>query len=188
MVQDKILYSYAYLAGILSFFSPCIFPIIPVYFGILSTGKRSSILKTLFFIMGLSVAFVLLGFGFGIIGNFLTSDIFRIFSGIMIIIFGMVQTGILKIKLLEKTKLLQIETEGSGIISSFLLGFGFSLGWTPCIGPILASILLISSNGDNSLYGAVLMFVYVLGLATPFLIFSFSSQYFFKKLSFLKNI
>lgn len=162
MVQDKILYSYAYLAGILSFFSPCIFPIIPVYFGILSTGKRSSILKTLFFIMGLSVAFVLLGFGFGIIGNFLTSDIFRIFSGIMIIIFGMVQTGILKIKLLEKTKLLQMETAGSGIISSFLLGFGFSLGWTPCIGPILASILLISSNGDNSLYGAVLMFVYVI--------------------------
>lgn len=187
MIGDEILYSYAYIAGLLSFFSPCIFPILPVYFGILSTGGKASVVKTVSFILGLSTAFVLLGFGAGLIGGILTSSYFRIISGMIIILFGLVQTEILKIPFLERTKVLEIESNRGGVIESYLLGFGFSLGWTPCIGPILASILLISGTGENILYASSLMLMYVVGLATPFLIISFSSKYFLKKLSFLKK-
>lgn len=187
MIENNILYSYAYVAGIFSFFSPCIFPILPVYFSILSSGEKSSILKTLFFIFGLSTAFVILGFGAGAIGNFLSGDIFRIVSGVIIIIFGLVQSEILKIPFLERTKVLEVQTDKGGIVGSFLLGFGFSLGWTPCVGPILASILVISGNGHNITYAASLMLMYVMGMSTPFIIISFSSKYFLKKLSFIKS-
>ncbi len=187
MLDTEILYSYAYIAGLFSFFSPCIFPILPVYFSILSTGEKSSVFKTIFFILGLSTAFVLLGFGAGLIGGILSSDYFRIISGVIIIIFGLVQSEILKIPFLERTKVLEIQGDRGGIVGSYLLGFGFSLGWTPCIGPILASILFISGSGEDVVYAGLLMLVYVLGLATPFLIISFSSKYFLSKLSFIKK-
>ncbi len=128
MIGQEILYSYAYIAGILSFFSPCIFPILPVYFSLLSTGERASILKTIFFILGLSTAFVLLGFGAGLIGNILSSDYFRIFSGVIIIVFGLVQSELIKIPILSRRKVLEIDSDRGGIIGSYLLGFGFSLG------------------------------------------------------------
>ncbi|WP_418965046.1 cytochrome c biogenesis CcdA family protein [Cetobacterium sp.] len=183
MITNELFIGVVYFAGLLSFFSPCIFPLLPVYIGMLSRGGERSILKTLVFVLGLSMSFVLLGFGAGIIGEILMSDTFRIISGILVICFGIIQMDIIKIPLLERTKLMNLEVaEKDGFIGTFFLGFTFSLGWTPCVGPILTSILFISSGGGSPIYGAMMMFIYVLGLATPFVIFSYSYRYLEKKL------
>lgn len=183
MITNELFIGVVYFAGLLSFFSPCIFPLLPVYIGMLSRGGERSILKTLVFVLGLSMSFVLLGFGAGIIGEILMSDTFRIISGILVICFGVIQMDIIKIPLLERTKLINLEVaEKDGFIGTFLLGFTFSLGWTPCIGPILTSILFISSGGGSPIYGATMMSIYVLGLATPFVVFSYSYKYLEKKL------
>lgn len=183
MITNELFIGVVYFAGLLSFFSPCIFPLLPVYIGMLSRGGERSILKTLVFVLGLSMSFVLLGFGAGIIGEILMSDTFRIVSGILVICFGVIQMDIIKIPLLERTKLMNLEVaEKDGFIGTFFLGFTFSLGWTPCVGPILTSILFISSGGGSPIYGAMMMFIYVLGLATPFVIFSYSYRYLEKKL------
>lgn len=188
MFNTELFIGAVYVAGLLSFFSPCIFPLLPVYLGMLSTSGKKSVAKTLIFVVGLSTSFVLLGFGAGSIGSFLTSRTFRIISGVIVIIFGIIQMEIVKIPLLERTKLLDIkEKENDSIWGAFLLGFTFSLGWTPCVGPILASILFISSGGGNPYYGALMMLIYVLGLATPFVILSFSSKYLLQKISGIKK-
>ncbi len=164
MLNTELFIGAVYVAGLLSFFSPCIFPLLPVYIGMLSTSGKKSIIKTLVFVIGLSTSFVLLGFGAGSIGSFLISKTFRIISGIIVIIFGIIQMEIVKIPFLERTKLVDIKgKENDSIWGAFLLGFTFSLGWTPCVGPILASILFISSGGGNPYYGALMMFIYVLG-------------------------
>lgn len=188
MLNNELFFGTIYLAGLLSFFSPCIFPLLPVYIGILSDNGKKSITKTFVFVVGLSVSFVLLGFSAGSIGTFLTSKIFKIISSLFVILFGIVQMEIIKIPFLERTKLLEIKKkEENSIIGAFLLGFTFSLGWTPCVGPILASILLLSSDGGNPLYGALMMFIYVIGLATPFLLFSFFSKKLMEKISVIKK-
>lgn len=184
MLSTELFIGAVYFAGLFSFFSPCIFPLLPVYIGMLSTSGKKSIIKTLLFVTGLSTSFVLLGFGAGSLGSFLTSSIFRISSGIIVIIFGIIQMELIKIPILERTKVLDIKgKEDNSIWGAFLLGFTFSLGWTPCVGPILASILFISSGGGNPYYGAFMMLIYVLGLASPFVILTFSSKYILKKMS-----
>ncbi|MBQ3437115.1 MAG: cytochrome c biogenesis protein CcdA [Fusobacterium sp.] len=188
MLNTELFIGAVYIAGLLSFFSPCIFPLLPVYIGMLSASGKKSIVKTLVFVIGLSTSFVLLGFGAGSIGSFLTSQTFRLISGVIVIIFGIIQMEIIRIPFLERTKLVDIkEKEKDNIYGAFLLGFTFSLGWTPCVGPILASILFISSGGGSPYYGAFMMFIYVLGLATPFVILSFSSKYILMKVSRIKK-
>ena len=105
MFTQEIAYSTAYLAGVASFFSPCIFPIIPVYISILSNGEKKSISKTLAFVLGLSVTYIVLGFGAGVIGDLFLNNKVRIIGGIIVVILGLFQMEILKLKFLEKTKL-----------------------------------------------------------------------------------
>ncbi|AIK89416.1 cytochrome c biogenesis protein CcdA [Glaesserella parasuis] len=178
---DRVLISSVFLAGLASFLSPCIFPIVPIYFGILSKGGKK-VLNTLLFIMGLSLTFVSLGFSFGFLGDLLLNDTTRVIAGIIVIILGIHQLGIIKINFLEQTKLVEIKTNGkSASVEAFVLGLTFSLGWTPCIGPILASVLALSGDEGSALYGGAMMFVYVLGLALPFIIFSFFSDELLKR-------
>ena len=177
MLNTELFIGAVYVAGLLSFFSPCIFPLLPVYIGMLSTSGKKSIIKTVVFVIGLSTSFVLLGFGAGSIGSFLISKTFRIISGVIVIIFGIIQMEIVKIPFLERTKLVDIKGKEDDSI----------WGWTPCVGPILASILFISSGGGNPYYGALMMFIYVLGLATPFVILSLSSKYVLTKVSAIKK-
>ena len=187
MFTQELFYSTIYIAGILSFFSPCIFPVIPVYLSILSNGEKKSISKTIAFVIGLSTTFVILGFGAGIIGEIFFNEKVRIIAGIVIVILGLFQMDILKLKILEKTKMIEHNTEKTSIFSTFLLGLTFSLGWTPCVGPILASILVVASSSNDVTKSILYMLVYVLGMATPFIIFSLASKILFKKMSFIKK-
>lgn len=186
-----------FLAGILSFFSPCILPLLPVYTGVLlddkdgaqaSSGKFSisvtSLLRTLAFIAGISFVFILLGYGAGFLGDLLYASWFQYLTGAIIILLGLHQMEILHFKGLYKEKRLQLQGQGQngkGYSQAFLLGLTFSFAWTPCVGPVLGSVLaLAASGGSGAWQGAGLMLVYTLGLALPFLLLALTSSYVLK--------
>ncbi|HEV6783378.1 TPA: thiol-disulfide oxidoreductase-associated membrane protein CcdA2 [Streptococcus pneumoniae] len=186
-----------FLAGILSFFSPCILPLLPVYTGVLlddkdgaqaSSGKFSisvtSLLRTLAFVAGISFIFILLGYGAGFLGDLLYASWFQYLTGAIIILLGLHQMEILHFKGLYKEKRLQLQGQGQngkGYSQAFLLGLTFSFAWTPCVGPVLGSVLaLAASGGSGAWQGAGLMLVYTLGLALPFLLLALTSSYVLK--------
>lgn len=182
-----------FAAGVLSFFSPCILPLLPVYLAYLgsSEGEGSEgnwklgrmsvspllIGRTLLFILGLSTVFVLLGFGAGALGGIVGSSWFITACGVVVILFGIYQTGIVKFAFLEKEKRLDTDLQQrKGFAGAFLLGFTFSFGWTPCIGPVLAAVLSLSASGGSASSGSLYMLLYTLGLAVPFLIMAVFSS------------
>jgi len=128
MFTQEVAYSTAYLAGIASFFSPCIFPIIPVYISILSNGEKKSVSKTLAFVLGLSVTYIVLGFGAGFIGELFLNSKVRVIGGILVVILGLFQMEVLKLKFLEKTKVMNYEGEEQSLFSTFLLGLTYIVG------------------------------------------------------------
>ncbi|HEL0522442.1 TPA: thiol-disulfide oxidoreductase-associated membrane protein CcdA2 [Streptococcus equi subsp. zooepidemicus] len=191
-----------FIAGLLSFFSPCIFPVLPVYLGILldSDDSRSitifgkklywyGIVKTLAFISGLSTIFVILGYGAGLLGNILYAVWFRYLLGAFVILLGIHQMEIVTIKKLQfqKSVAFQNRKDRNAILNAFLLGITFSFGWTPCVGPVLSSVLaLAASGGSGAWQGGLLMIIYTLGLGLPFLLLSFASGIVLKHFNKLK--
>ena len=177
--------------------SPCILPLLPVYAGVLlddkdgaqaSSGKFSisivSLLRTLAFIAGISFIFILLGYGAGFLGDFLYDSWFQYVTGAVIILLGLHQMEVLHFQGLYKERRLQLkrqEQKGKGYSQAFLLGLTFSFAWTPCVGPVLGSVLaLAASGGSGAWQGAGLMLVYTLGLALPFLVLALASSYVLK--------
>lgn len=186
--MKEISYTLAFLAGIVSFFSPCVLPLLPSYvtfitgisFEDLTAGSdRKKILKiTIFnsivFISGFSVVFIALGASSSLIGQILYEylDWLRIIGGVIIIIFGIFIAGFLRSNLLMQEKRIHLSAKPAGYIGTFIVGMAFGAGWTPCIGPILGTILIYSGAHGSAIYGIKLLAVYSLGLALPFLLSS----------------
>ena len=184
--MKDISFPLAFLAGVLSFLSPCVLPLIPSYvsfitgisFKDLTVGadrkriRYLTITNSVAFIAGFSSVFIALGVSSSAIGKFLFeySDLIRITGGILVIIFGLFIAGFLKLDFLLKDKKIHISGKPAGYIGTFIVGMTFAAGWSPCIGPILGTILLYASSKGSTIYGLKLLAVYSLGLAVPFFI------------------
>jgi len=178
----------AFLAGVVSFVSPCVLPLVPSYvtfitgvsFDELTAGnvgprvRRLTIIHSLAFILGFSLVFIALGATATVAGQFLrqNQDILRRVGGAMIMLFGIYLTGLITIPALSRERKKQLTTKPLGILGSVLVGVTFAAGWTPCIGPILASILIYASTAKTVGTGVILLSVYSLGLGLPFFIAS----------------
>ncbi|AME08783.1 MULTISPECIES: cytochrome c biogenesis CcdA family protein [Gemella] len=179
-----------FLEGVLSFLSPCVIPILPIYIGILAGkkekniqgelvfNKRNIIVNTLFFVLGISATFFILAFATSRISIFLNDNIkiLQIISGILIIFMGLLQLGIFKISALNREfsmkNKLTLKKGNTTPILAFLMGFTFSFSWTPCIGPILAGVFIYASS-HTGIMSIILVLVYSLGFILPFILVAF---------------
>ncbi len=140
------------------------------------TVKLGALINTLAFVAGLSIAFIMLGIGAGALGSILHSPWITAIGGAFIVILGLNQLGVIKLPDAFKIKGIKIKNKGVGILKVFLTGLAFSLGWTPCVGPILGAVLLSSASSGQAFYGGFLMAVYALGLALPFVVMAIASS------------
>lgn len=177
----------AFSAGFLSFLSPCVLPLVPSYISYLAgstiqdiqykNSKRNTMYKSLGFVIGFSLIFILMGASVTTLGRLFLSNqsLLRKAGGIIIIIFGLHTMGLFKIKLLyyEKRFMSFSKIEGLG---SILMGMAFAASWTPCIGPILSSILIYAANMNTISKGILLLAFYSLGLALPFIIAAYAIE------------
>jgi cytochrome c-type biogenesis protein len=176
----------AFLAGVISFLSPCVLPLVPGYVSLISGASvetlqdadskllRSVLVNSLTFILGFSVVFITLGAlatGVGQITHRYHREL-EVIAGLVVFVFGLHLTGLLKINALYADKRLHGIKGSASPIGAFLVGFAFAFGWTPCIGPILSVILVMASSQETVMKGIVLLAVYSLGLAVPFLLTS----------------
>lgn len=175
-----------FLQGILSFFSPCVLPLVPLYIGYLAGGtktvdadgtvhykKRTVLINTLFFVIGISATFFILGVGFTAAGQFFTGNrmLFARIGGVIIILFGLVQLGVFNFDFLNRERRLPFNLDKLAMnpLLAFVLGFTFSFAWTPCVGPVLASVLLMASSSSSFASGFILIGVYTLGFVLLFM-------------------
>jgi cytochrome c-type biogenesis protein len=194
MESSNITYVGAFVAGLLSFLSPCVFPLIPSYVTYI-TGlsfadlqaehpsnrvRKQTVTHSLLFIAGFTTVFVLLGASATFIGTFLQEHmgLLRKVGGVLIIIFGIHVSGIFDIGLLLGEKRLTIHRKPAGYVGSFVVGVAFAAGWTPCIGPILASILMVAATEETVYRGIALLLAYSMGLAIPFFLASLALHQF----------
>lgn len=191
-----------FLQGLLSFFSPCVLPLLPLYIGYLSGGtgvrgedgvirydRKKVLLHTLFFVLGVSFAFVLLGLGASALGSTLLKgqDIFVRVGGVLIILFGLYQLGVFgSSRLLDRELRLPFRLDQMAMspLTALLMGFTFSFAWTPCVGPTMTTVLLMAASASTRMAGMALMGVYTLGFVLPFLavgLFTTTLLEFFRK-------
>ena len=194
----------AFVAGLLSFLSPCVLPLIPSYITYITgisfsdlkeehTSKKvrtKTIVHSLLFIAGFTFVFMALGASATYIGSFLQErmDLIRKIGGLLIVVFGIHVSGLVNLSVLLGDRRIRLSKKPAGYAGSVLVGIAFAAGWTPCIGPILASILMIAATEEKVYQGMLLLFSYSLGLGTPFFLSSLAMHKFlvlfnrFKKL------
>ena len=192
-----------FAAGLLSFLSPCVLPLIPGYIAFVSglsvddmTERESmdkisasAMLSSVLFVIGFSAVFVLLGASATWLGGLLVQRLPLLvnIAGIVIIIFGLQQIGLFKFGFMQATKQIDLPAEKLGPFKAPLLGAAFGFGWTPCVGPILAAILTYAATMDTVGKGVMLLIVYSAGLAIPFLLTTVALKGFFKLFSRIKK-
>ncbi len=180
MIQDC---SALFLEGLLSFFSPCVLPLVPLYIGYLTSGIDTNLSKakvriqttvrTLFFVLGISTVFFLAGLGSSALRYFFQKNtiFFSIIGGFLLILFGLFSLGIIDIPFLQREhRIISFKQNKKGIIRSYLLGFFFSFAWSPCVGPLLASAMLKSASAESSLIGWLYIGCYTLGFIIIFIL------------------
>ena len=180
MIQDC---SALFLEGLLSFFSPCVLPLVPLYIGYLTSGIDTNLSKakvriqttvrTLFFVLGISTVFFLAGLGSSALRYFFQKNtiFFSIIGGFLLILFGLFSLGIIDIPFLQKEhRIISFKQNKNGIIRSYLLGFFFSFAWSPCVGPLLASAMLKSASAESALIGWLYIGCYTLGFIIIFIL------------------
>jgi cytochrome c-type biogenesis protein len=186
MFESSVSYVSALLAGGLSFISPCVLPLIPGYISFISgvslddlTDRTKSprhmarvTTNTIFFVIGFSLIFILLGASASFVGKWLLQNLvfFNKVAGILIFLFGLHVTGIYRFKFLNYEKRFYAGNKKFGVIGSALIGMAFAFGWTPCIGPILGSILTLAANQATVTKGIILLSFYSAGLGIPFIL------------------
>ena len=185
----------AFTAGLFSFLSPCVLPLFPSYLSFITgmsvdrlagevtaAARTRGMLHSLAFIVGFSTVFVSLGASFSAAGQFLLDyrDWIRIAGGTLIVVFGLYIAGVLRLGALGRTHQIQIRSKPAGLLGSFAVGLTFAIGWTPCVGPILGSILTLASNDRTVREGVGLLLAYSAGLGVPFFLFSLALGAFLK--------
>lgn len=192
---ENITYPVAFLAGLASFITPCVLPLVPVYLSILSgatfdqlTGRTEItpeesrrvhgrvLANAIAFIIGFSIIFILLGLVSAEVGQFLSRWGFRLIQivGAVMILLGLNMSGIWKPRILNQEARFQLQKGRFGLLSSGLVGAVFAFGWTPCVGPILAPILVLAASSGSKLKGALMLATYSLGLGVPFFLSALS--------------
>jgi cytochrome c-type biogenesis protein len=187
MFIQTVSYPAAFIAGLLSFLSPCVLPLIPAYFTFI-TGfsleqltqdhnaaiRKKVFLSTFFFVSGFSLVFITMGASASYIGGLMVTykSWIRIIGGILIILFGIHLTGIIRIRGFDYEKRITIEKKPVHFLGTLIIGMAFGAGWSPCVGPLLGSILIIAGSQGTVWQGVVLLGVYSAGLAIPFIFIS----------------
>jgi len=173
----------ALFAGVISFLSPCVLPIVPPYLAYISgialsdltderTARARAVMPALFFVMGLSTVFLFLGFTASAIGSLFLQyqGWFNTFAGIIVMIFGAHFVGVFRIGFLDREARMDVGDRGGSSFGAYVLGLAFAFGWTPCIGPQLGAILSLAASEANVARGTLLLAVYAVGLGVPFLL------------------
>jgi cytochrome c-type biogenesis protein len=187
MFTQTVSFPAAFVAGLLSFFSPCVLPLVPAYFTFITgfsieelTEKYNSeirkkvFLSTFLFVLGFSLVFILMGASASYLGGLMYTykKFIRIVGGILIIILGIHLTGLIRIPGLDFEKRITLEKKPLHFLGTLIIGMAFGAGWSPCIGPLLGSILIIAGNQETVWQGVILLGIYSAGLAIPFIIIS----------------
>jgi cytochrome c-type biogenesis protein len=199
MFTETVSYWSAILAGLLSFFSPCVLPLIPAYFSLISGYsleelteshsaeiRRKVFLSTVSYVSGFSLVFVLMGASATYLGSLVLrhSDLIRIAGAIIVILLGIHLTGVIRIRGLDFEKRIHLKKRPLYFGGTFMVGMAFGVGWSPCIGPLLGSILIVAGNQETVWQGIRLLAIYSAGLAFPFIVMSIFVSYL---LSFIKR-
>lgn len=173
-------YLILFMEGIITFISPCILPMLPIYISYFmgrtndEVGSKKVIINALGFVIGFSIIFTVLGGAAGTLGVFISSNIkyFNIIGGLLLIAFGINYTDVLNINLFKKTVKLRYKSDlnNLNLMSSVIFGMVFSIGWTPCVGTFLGSALMIAANSQNPLSGVGMLLTYSMGLGIPFIL------------------
>ncbi len=167
-------YFISFLEGIITFISPCLLPMLPIYISYFANeknDKKNTLKNAIGFVLGFSIVFVCLGAFAGVLGGFLQryKTMLNIVTGLIVVVLGLNFMGIVKIGFLNQTRKLPVQIANTGFFTSVLFGIVFSIGWTPCVGAFLGSALMMASRDGTMVKGIIMLVAYSVGLGIPFI-------------------
>jgi cytochrome c-type biogenesis protein len=185
----------AFLAGLLTFFSPCFFPLVPVYlvyitglsFEEVKKARAATIAHSLLFILGFTIVFMVWGLTINAVGDYFCDcdDLIRVIGGGLVIFLGLYLMGVIKLPFLDIERKITISNKPPGYLGTIFVGIVFALAWSPCVGPILAGILVLAGSAQTVTQGVLLLLAYSLGLGIPLFLFALAVNY---SLTLMKKI